>query len=90
MDEILKIIAKCNKARKLLSIDDVKKICYIVRKNNGYDFVKRVVFGKKHPSVPGRKQVTQCPSPVLHPILSESYLCDPGHNSHCGHCWPLV
>lgn len=49
MDEILKIIIKCNKARKMFSVDDVKKICHIVLKNNKYDFIKKIGFAKKHP-----------------------------------------
>ena len=52
MDEILKIIVKCNKARKMFSIDDVKKICHIIIKNNNYKFVKHVVMGRKHPNDP--------------------------------------
>ena len=49
MDEILKIIIKNNKARKILSVDDVKKICHIIIKRNKYDFVKHVNFTEKHP-----------------------------------------
>jgi len=50
MEEILKIIIKCNKARKLLSVDDVKKICHIVLKNNGYSFVKKVIVARSNPN----------------------------------------
>lgn len=50
MDEILKIIMRCNQNRELLSIDDVKKICYIVLKRNGYDFVKDVIMARKDPN----------------------------------------
>ena len=50
MDEILKIIVKCNKERKLLDTDDIKKICHIVIKRNKYDFVKDVMVAKAHPT----------------------------------------
>ena len=42
MDEILKIILRCNKERMLLKPRDVVRICHIILKLKGYDFVKNV------------------------------------------------
>ena len=50
MDEILKIIFKCNKERKLLNPDDVKKICWIILKRNNYSFVNKIDFLSHDPN----------------------------------------
>lgn len=52
MDEIIKIIFERNKERKLLSSDDVKKICYLILKKNKYDFVKQVEVFSHNPKDP--------------------------------------
>ena len=49
MDEIIKIIFNCNKKRRLLSDDDVRKICFIILKKNKYNFVKEVRVFKNNP-----------------------------------------
>ena len=49
MDEILKIIIKCNKERKLIGPNEIKRICKIVLKNNKYDFVKNIMVFSVNP-----------------------------------------
>ena len=50
MNEILKIILKCNRERKLLSGDDVKEICNIILKRNKYYFVNKIDILSHNPN----------------------------------------
>ena len=50
MDEIIKIVLKRNKERKLLTPTDVKKICFIILNKNHYNFVKNVVVFGHNPN----------------------------------------
>ena len=44
MDSILKIVMEANQKNKLLSDDDVRKICQIIIQKNNYDFIKNISF----------------------------------------------
>lgn len=50
MDEVIKIVLERNSERKLLTVDDVKKICFTILKKNGYNFVKNVIVFDKNPN----------------------------------------
>ena len=49
MNDIIKIIFKCNQGRRILNADDVKNICLIILKKNKYNFVKEVRVFKNNP-----------------------------------------
>ena len=49
MDEIIKIVFNRNKERKLLTATDVKKICHIILKKKGYNFVKHIKVFSHNP-----------------------------------------